>query len=124
MNELKKHKYHHSNKQDKELHRHFCQTVEQKCKTALRDRFAGQITLNLRLIRSEIGKCNKHAADKSGPYIIPVVKIEREVDSVQLSHYRGYGEGVLKRDVMGKQTKSYAERDTHSRHHNDELEKI
>src|SRR5258708_6969673 len=74
-NEKIEDEYHGPDEEDKKLHRDLGYRVEQQAEAALRDGFAGEVALHLRLVASEVGKEQERAADQAAPEIVAVVPI-------------------------------------------------
>ncbi len=64
---LIKNENNHTHEENQELHRDLDQRVEEQPQPALRQRRAREISLHLRLIGPEVGKCDKKPTGKSRP---------------------------------------------------------
>src|SRR4029453_4016465 len=85
--ELIKHENNRAKQENEKLQRHFHRGVEEQSETTLFERAPCEISLYLRLIRSEIGKREKKAADQPRPECIALVRIDREIDRLQFAHF-------------------------------------
>ena len=65
--ELEENENHHAGEEDEELHRHLEHGVEKETEAAADERAARQITLDLRLVGSEIGESEEESAEQAGP---------------------------------------------------------
>src|SRR5207245_10979689 len=88
---LIKHDHERTEQQNKKLHRHFHHSVEKQSQATLLQRTPRQITLHLRLIRPEIGKREKEAANQARPKSVALVRLKRKMDRLQFSKFAGHG---------------------------------
>ena len=100
LHEQVEHEHHGPDEQDEELHGDFGHGVEQQAQAALRDGFAGQVALHLRLVAAEIGEEQERAADQAAPDVEAVVPIEVGGDGVQPARRARQEHGVAERDRM------------------------
>src|SRR5207237_8352173 len=91
--ELTKHEHKSTEQQNGKLHRHLHHSVEKQSQTTLLQRTPCEIALHLRLIRSEIGKREKEAANQSRPESVTFVGVRRKLDRLQYSQLVGHGHG-------------------------------
>src|SRR6266516_4529835 len=87
--ELIKHENNRTKQQNEKLHWHFHRGVEEQSETTLFERASREISLHLRLIRSEIGKREKKTANQARPKRVALVRIDREIDRLQFTHFAG-----------------------------------
>ena len=73
---LIKHKHHHADEQDQNLHRDFDEGAHQQRRAAFADRFSRQKALHLALIATEIRQHQKQSANQSGPQRVSFVQVE------------------------------------------------
>src|SRR5581483_3065783 len=82
-NELIEDEHHRADEQNEELHRHLDEAVETQSHPALPHALARQVTLHLRLVRSEVRQRDEETADDPRPEVVRRLEIEGEVDDVQ-----------------------------------------
>ena len=90
---------HGPDEEDDELHRDLEDAVGQEPLAAFGDRPSGQIALDLRLVRPEIGQGDEAPADEARPEVVAVLPVEGEIDDVQLPELSGHVDGVREGDV-------------------------
>ena len=74
----------------------FTISVEKQTEPARAQRTAREISLHLRLVGAEIGEREKKAAKNAGPKRVAPVRIDREIDRLEFSHFAGDRERVCK----------------------------
>ena len=90
LREKKKNEHHgEADEENEELHRHFCHGVEQQAEPALRNRTAGEISLDLRLITAEIAQREERPVYQAAPEVVAIVPVKLQIDGVQLPHGTG-----------------------------------
>src|SRR5438034_4770581 len=97
--ELIKHKHKRTEQKNGKLHRHLHHGVEKQPQTPLLQRTPCEIALHLRLIRSEIGKREKKAANQTRPESITFVRVKRKIDRLQFAHLAGHGQSMTERQL-------------------------
>ncbi|KAF5408844.1 MAG: hypothetical protein Udaeo2_10100 [Candidatus Udaeobacter sp.] len=81
------------------MHRDLHHSIEQQSETALFERAAREISLHLGLVRSEIGKREKKAANQAGPERVTLMRIYREIDRLQFAYFARDRQRVFKRQI-------------------------
>src|SRR4030095_4116837 len=97
--ELIKHENNRTKQQNEKLHWHFHRGVKEQSETTLFKRASREISLHLRLIRPEIGKREKKAANQARPERIAFVGIDRKIDSLKSAHFARNRERAFKREI-------------------------
>src|SRR6266446_1332200 len=92
--ELIKHKHKRTQQQNEKLHRHLHRGVEEQSQTTLLQGTSCEVTLHLRLIRTEIGKREKEAANQARPESVAFVGVKRKIDRLQFAHLAGHGQSM------------------------------
>ncbi len=82
--ELVGHEHEHAEEQDRELHRHLDEPVQEEPQLALARRARGEDAAHLRLIGAEVGELEEEAAEEPRPQIVAARRIERGVERAQL----------------------------------------
>src|ERR1700751_21849 len=80
--EKRNHEDHDPNKENEQLHRDLHSRVEQQTQAALRDRFAGQISLHLALIAAEICQSQKSSANKPAPSVVSIAPVQSKFNDI------------------------------------------
>src|SRR5207248_696222 len=91
-----KHEHHRTNEEDEELHGNLHECVEQQAEPALCDRFAGQISLHLALVATEVGEGKKATADEAAPKRIAIIQIAFRTDDIQSACSAGQMQSIDK----------------------------
>src|SRR5262245_39699182 len=113
--ELEKNKNHHTGEEDKELHRQLADGIENEAETPGGERTAGEIALDLRLIGPEIRESEKESAQQTRPKSVALLRIDGEINCVELPHFPGDGNRLKKRHVRRQPMHDHPEGDAHAR---------
>src|SRR4029077_3186175 len=96
--ELVKHEDNRAEQQNEKLHRDFHRGVEEQTEPTLFERASREVSLDLRLVSSEIRQREKKTSDQARPKGIPPVRVDRETDGLQFAHLARNRQRAFKRE--------------------------